>query len=346
MSLRDEYMRERRRIQSYITRLKNQGHNVTLSLPDEPKRITPASVMRLKKITPEVIRRRGIEEESAPLRTRRRVTDDARTGRVRGNISNLRRPTGNPQNLKPHPENLKRGGKGGKGNAQNLTPHPENLQRGRKGGKGNPQNLKPHPENLQRGSRKGRKGGKGNTQNLTPHPENLQRGGRKKGSKNKRPRKSAPNISTPEVEVEVIPSLIDKIFARVESWLNEWEKIPAVDDRAINAFRELIPSLRDKYGDDAVAVAINKSGLPSYEIFYNIKTTYDYIGEVIKTLHGISGEFTHNELAQAVMDEVANIPEYTPVEIDHEWYYLNENTGEVIPIPTVNEYEYDEYSSI
>lgn len=47
------YRKERRRIQQQIRRMKNRAYDVPDLLPDIPKRITQASVRRLKKITTE-----------------------------------------------------------------------------------------------------------------------------------------------------------------------------------------------------------------------------------------------------------------------------------------------------
>lgn len=57
MTRKQEYMKERRRIQQAISREKKSGYIVPESLlPDIPKRITKASINRLKKITPKTIR--------------------------------------------------------------------------------------------------------------------------------------------------------------------------------------------------------------------------------------------------------------------------------------------------
>ena len=57
MTRKQEYMKERKRIQQAITREKKSGYIVPESLlPDIPKRITKASINRLKKITPKTIR--------------------------------------------------------------------------------------------------------------------------------------------------------------------------------------------------------------------------------------------------------------------------------------------------
>lgn len=56
MTLKQEYMKERKRIQQAISRKKKSGYIVPENLlPDIPKRITRASINRLKKITPKMI---------------------------------------------------------------------------------------------------------------------------------------------------------------------------------------------------------------------------------------------------------------------------------------------------
>ena len=52
----NEYMRERRRIQSQIRRLVKSGYDVELSLPSIPKRITAGSVRRLRGISSAKVR--------------------------------------------------------------------------------------------------------------------------------------------------------------------------------------------------------------------------------------------------------------------------------------------------
>ena len=57
MTRKQEYMKERKRIQQAISRQKKSGYIVPENLlPDIPKRITKASINRLKKITPKTIR--------------------------------------------------------------------------------------------------------------------------------------------------------------------------------------------------------------------------------------------------------------------------------------------------
>lgn len=56
MTLKQEYMKERKRIQQAVSRKKKSGYIVPENLlPDIPKRITRASINRLKKITPKTI---------------------------------------------------------------------------------------------------------------------------------------------------------------------------------------------------------------------------------------------------------------------------------------------------
>lgn len=57
MTLKQEYMKERKRIQKAISQQKKSGYIIPENLlPDIPKRITKASINRLKKITPKMIR--------------------------------------------------------------------------------------------------------------------------------------------------------------------------------------------------------------------------------------------------------------------------------------------------
>lgn len=55
-----EYMRERRRIQSWLRRAASRGFETQYKLPAIPKRITEASVRRLAKITPEYLYNKSI----------------------------------------------------------------------------------------------------------------------------------------------------------------------------------------------------------------------------------------------------------------------------------------------
>lgn len=60
MTRKQEYMKERKRIQQSISRQKKSGYIVPENLlPDIPKRITKASINRLKKITPKTIRNKS-----------------------------------------------------------------------------------------------------------------------------------------------------------------------------------------------------------------------------------------------------------------------------------------------
>lgn len=57
MTRKQEYMKERKRIRQAISQQKKSGYIVPENLlPDIPKRITKASINRLKKITPKMIR--------------------------------------------------------------------------------------------------------------------------------------------------------------------------------------------------------------------------------------------------------------------------------------------------
>ena len=65
------YRKERRRIQQQIRRMKNRAYDVPSLLPDIPKRITKASVNRLKKITTEYLysKSRYIDTETGEILT-------------------------------------------------------------------------------------------------------------------------------------------------------------------------------------------------------------------------------------------------------------------------------------
>lgn len=52
MTVKQQYQRERRRIQSFIRRNEKKGFVFAEALPKIPKKITPASVRRLEKLTP------------------------------------------------------------------------------------------------------------------------------------------------------------------------------------------------------------------------------------------------------------------------------------------------------
>ena len=51
------YTAQRRRIQNLMSSYRRKGYDVQFQLPSIPKRITPASVRRLQRITPEVVRK-------------------------------------------------------------------------------------------------------------------------------------------------------------------------------------------------------------------------------------------------------------------------------------------------
>ena len=67
-----EYRKERRRIQSFLRRNRAKGYifpdNI---LPDQPKRITPASIRRLKRITPEFLYKKAsyVDSETGEILT-------------------------------------------------------------------------------------------------------------------------------------------------------------------------------------------------------------------------------------------------------------------------------------
>lgn len=60
------YTAQRRRIQNLMSSYRRKGYDVQFQLPSIPKRITPASVRRLQRITPEVVRRQtfGVDYET------------------------------------------------------------------------------------------------------------------------------------------------------------------------------------------------------------------------------------------------------------------------------------------
>ena len=66
MSVRSEYYKQRRRIQSLVSSYRRKGFDVQYEIPAIPKRITQASVRRLKKVTPAVVRQRtyGVDVET------------------------------------------------------------------------------------------------------------------------------------------------------------------------------------------------------------------------------------------------------------------------------------------
>lgn len=55
-TLKEQYRRERKRIQNYISRNKKKGIIINFVLPSIPKRITKGSVSRLHKITPQKLK--------------------------------------------------------------------------------------------------------------------------------------------------------------------------------------------------------------------------------------------------------------------------------------------------
>lgn len=53
-----EYRKQRKRIQSTISRYRSQGLIVDYKLPEIPKTITPGSIRRLKQVTPKIIQKK------------------------------------------------------------------------------------------------------------------------------------------------------------------------------------------------------------------------------------------------------------------------------------------------
>lgn len=60
MSLKKEYMKQRKRIQSYLSRYRKLGLEFDNILPKIPKKITEGSIRRLQKITPQKIQEKAI----------------------------------------------------------------------------------------------------------------------------------------------------------------------------------------------------------------------------------------------------------------------------------------------
>lgn len=60
MSLKKEYMKQRKRIQSYLSRYRKIGLEFDNVLPKIPKKITEGSIRRLQKITPQKIQEKAI----------------------------------------------------------------------------------------------------------------------------------------------------------------------------------------------------------------------------------------------------------------------------------------------
>lgn len=60
------YTAQRKRIQNLMSSYRRKGYDVQFQLPSIPKRITPASVRRLQRITPEVVRKQtfGVDYET------------------------------------------------------------------------------------------------------------------------------------------------------------------------------------------------------------------------------------------------------------------------------------------
>lgn len=80
------YMKERRRIQSAIYRIKKAGYFVNFSLPSIPKKITEASIRRLSQITPKYIREQSVyvtpegKQVSAQIEQNKRRIESAKRG--------------------------------------------------------------------------------------------------------------------------------------------------------------------------------------------------------------------------------------------------------------------------
>ena len=71
-TIREQYLQERRRIQRFIRSATKRGYIIPENiLPDIPKRVTRASVSRLKKITPEKIYSKSqyVSRETGEIKT-------------------------------------------------------------------------------------------------------------------------------------------------------------------------------------------------------------------------------------------------------------------------------------
>lgn len=84
--IQKEYYKQRKRIQSAIKREQKRGFIVDLELPPIPKKITQASIRRLKKITPRIIREKSYavsqatgEVEEAQIAYNRERIEKAKT---------------------------------------------------------------------------------------------------------------------------------------------------------------------------------------------------------------------------------------------------------------------------
>ena len=60
MAIKDEYRKERKRIQQFINRAEKRGYQFDFEMPEIPKNITSASVNRLKRITPEKLYKKSV----------------------------------------------------------------------------------------------------------------------------------------------------------------------------------------------------------------------------------------------------------------------------------------------
>lgn len=65
MTVKDQYQKERRRIQSFLRKAEKRGYQFNYELPQTPKKITKASVARLQKITPKVLYEKAVYGGSA-----------------------------------------------------------------------------------------------------------------------------------------------------------------------------------------------------------------------------------------------------------------------------------------
>lgn len=65
LTVKEEYKKERRRIQSFLRKAEKRGYQFDFELPQIPKKITRASVARLQKITPKTLYEKAVYGGSA-----------------------------------------------------------------------------------------------------------------------------------------------------------------------------------------------------------------------------------------------------------------------------------------
>ena len=321
MTLAEQYKREITRIKSYITRLKNKGQTPTVAIPDTPKRVTAKSLMRVQQITPEVIRRSVITDDSE-TEYRKPSTEEEYEPR--------KRRKGNPQNL--------RRGQGGRKGRKKGSKNKKKTKR--VGAKGNPKNLTPHPENLvHKGRKKGSKNKK--TRNVTET----------------RPRKE---YETPIIKVDegafntdishlkeaslaTYPKMSERVLSNFRGTLLNFSLgggSSSADTIAHNAdiLNGIVNKYAEKYGEEQVSQVISAVGLPTIQMLYDLNDTMAYAGYLLRALGDIKeafpdGDFEHynTDLIQGALNEMANNTPFVPYQDKlGVWHYLNEETGETV----------------